>query len=130
MLLWNKRTFAWLTSSMLLSLERANAEALLFTRLLATFAFFYWNHSISFFNYIARYAQSKESRNLPKKIPQITCKAIFRNCLSDPNANKARSRSLPNESWNGCFLQPCPKNTTIWRICFFFRVVQDCDSVM
>ncbi|MBR3831007.1 MAG: hypothetical protein IKJ52_07120, partial [Muribaculaceae bacterium] len=33
-----------------------------------------------FFNRIARYAQSKESRNLPKKIPQITCKAIFRNC--------------------------------------------------
>jgi len=34
-----------------------------------------------FLNRIARYAQSKESRNLPKKIPQITCKAIFRNCL-------------------------------------------------
>ena len=33
-----------------------------------------------FFNRIARYAQSKESRNLLKKIPQITCKAIFRNC--------------------------------------------------
>ena len=40
----NKRvffeTFAWLTSSMLLSLEIANAEALLFTRLIATFTFF------------------------------------------------------------------------------------------
>ena len=34
-----------------------------------------------FFNRIARYAQSKESRNLLNKIPQITCKAIFRNCL-------------------------------------------------
>ena len=34
-----------------------------------------------FFNRIARYAQSKESRNLLKKIPQITCKVIFRNCL-------------------------------------------------
>ena len=34
-----------------------------------------------FFNRIARYAQSKESRNLLKKIPQITYKAIFRNCL-------------------------------------------------
>ena len=34
-----------------------------------------------FFNRVARYTQSKESRNLPKKIPQITCKAIFRNCL-------------------------------------------------
>ena len=34
-----------------------------------------------FFNRIARYAQSKESRNLLKKIPQITCKAIFRSCL-------------------------------------------------
>ena len=40
----NKRvffeTFAWLTSSMLLSLEIANAGALLFTRLIATFVFF------------------------------------------------------------------------------------------
>ncbi|MBO7227952.1 MAG: hypothetical protein J6V33_10265, partial [Bacteroidales bacterium] len=35
-----------------------------------------------FFNRIARYAQSKESRNLLRKIPQITCKAIFRNCLN------------------------------------------------
>ena len=62
---------------MLLSLERANAKALLFTRLIATFLkFFYF-----FLNRIARYAQSKESRNFPKKIPQITCKAIFRNCL-------------------------------------------------
>ena len=34
-----------------------------------------------FFNRVARYTQSKESRNLPKKIPQITYKAIFRNCL-------------------------------------------------
>ena len=33
-----------------------------------------------FFNRIARYAQSKESRNILNKIPQITCKAIFRNC--------------------------------------------------
>ncbi|MBR5784382.1 MAG: hypothetical protein IKY43_04355, partial [Bacteroidales bacterium] len=35
-----KRTFAWLTSSMLLSLEIANAEVLLFTRLIATLCFF------------------------------------------------------------------------------------------
>ena len=35
-----------------------------------------------FFNRIARYAQSKESRNLSSKIPQITCKAIFRSCLN------------------------------------------------
>ena len=77
MLLWNKRTFSWLTSSMLLSLERANAEALLFTRLIATFLeSFYF-----FFNCIARYAQSKESRNLLKKIPQSSCKAILRSCL-------------------------------------------------
>ena len=41
-------TFVWLTSSMLLSLERANAGALLFTRLIATFTFFCWNLSISF----------------------------------------------------------------------------------
>ena len=34
-----------------------------------------------FFNRIARYVQSKESRNLSSKIPQITCKAIFRSCL-------------------------------------------------
>ena len=64
---------------MLLSLERANAEALLFTRLLATFTFlpksfyFFWGR-------IARYNGPKESRNLPEKIPQITCKAIFRSC--------------------------------------------------
>ena len=73
-------TFAWLTSSMLLSLERANTEVLLFARLIATLRFlpksFYF-----FFNHIARYAQSKESRNLSSKIPQITCKAIFRSCL-------------------------------------------------
>jgi len=61
---------------MLLSLERANAKALLFTRLIATLPkSFYF-----FFNRIACYAQSKESRNLSNKIPQITCKAIFRNC--------------------------------------------------
>ena len=34
-----------------------------------------------FFNRIARYAQSKESRNLLKKIPQSSCKAILRSCL-------------------------------------------------
>ena len=34
-----ERTFTWLTSSMLLSLEIANAEALLFTRLIATLCF-------------------------------------------------------------------------------------------
>ena len=33
-----------------------------------------------FFNRIARYAQSKESKNLSSKIPQITFKAIFRSC--------------------------------------------------
>ena len=44
-------TFAWLTSSMLLSLEIANAEALLFTRLIAMVPkSFYF-----FFNCIARY---------------------------------------------------------------------------
>ena len=57
--------FTLLTSSMLLSLERANAKALLFTRLIATLPkSFYF-----FFNRIARYAQSKESRNLSSKIP-------------------------------------------------------------
>ena len=34
-----------------------------------------------FFNRIARYAQSKESRSHSSKKSQITCKAIFRNCL-------------------------------------------------
>ena len=34
-----------------------------------------------FFNRIARYAQSKESRNLSSEIPQTTYKAIFRSCL-------------------------------------------------
>ncbi|MBR5831234.1 MAG: hypothetical protein IKY79_01315, partial [Bacteroidales bacterium] len=33
-----------------------------------------------FFNRIARYAQSKESRNLSSEIPQTTYKAIFRSC--------------------------------------------------
>ena len=54
-----------LTSSMLLSLRYV----------------FSWNLSIFFWGRIARYAQSKESRNLLRKIPQITCKAIFRSCL-------------------------------------------------
>jgi hypothetical protein len=36
-----------------------------------------------FFNRIARYAQSKESRNLSSKNSQITCKAIFRSCLKE-----------------------------------------------
>jgi hypothetical protein len=62
---------------MLLSLERTNAKALLFSCLIATLpkSFYFY------FNRIVRYDGSKESRNLPKKIPQITCKAIFRNCL-------------------------------------------------
>ena len=34
-----------------------------------------------FFNRIARYAQSKESRNLSSEILQTTYKAIFRSCL-------------------------------------------------
>jgi len=54
-------------------------QALLFSRLIATLRFlpksFYF-----FFNRIARYAQSKESRNLSGKNSQSTCKAIFRNC--------------------------------------------------
>ena len=52
-----------LTSSKLLSLERANA--LLFTRLIATFAF--------------------SAEILSSKNSQITCKEIFRSCL---NKNK------------------------------------------
>jgi len=64
---------------MLLSLERANAKALLFTRLIATLPkSFYF-----FFNRISRYVQSKESKNLSSKTPQITCKAIFRSCLNN-----------------------------------------------
>ena len=35
-----------------------------------------------FFNRIARYTQSKESKKLLKKISQITYKAIFRTCLN------------------------------------------------
>ena len=68
-----------LTSSMLLSLERANAGALLFTRLIATLRFFLESFYF-FWGRIARYDGSKESRNLSSKIPQITCKAFFRNC--------------------------------------------------
>ena len=50
-----------------------------------------------FFNRVARYTQSKESRNLPKKIPQITYKAIFRNCLllKSPLPTKDIFRLLP-----------------------------------
>jgi hypothetical protein len=68
---------------MLLSLERANAGVLLFTRLIATLRFlpksFYF-----FLGRIAHYDGSKESRNLSSSIdevsiPQITSKAIFRN---------------------------------------------------
>ena len=74
-----------LTLSMLLSLEIANAYALLFSRLIARLRFLP-KSLYFFFNRIARYAQSKESKNLYNKIdevriPQITCKAIFRNCL-------------------------------------------------
>ena len=67
---------------MLLSLERANAWALLFARLIATLCFFP-KPFYFFFNRIARYTQSKESINLFIKIPQITGKAIFRNCLKN-----------------------------------------------
>ncbi len=58
-----------LTSSMLLSLEKANAYTLLFTRLIATLRFFL--ESFYFFCgcHIACYDGSKESRNLLKKIP-------------------------------------------------------------
>ena len=62
------RTFACfmlLTSLMLQSLERANAKALLFTRLIATLP----KSFDFFFNRIARYAQSKGNRNLSSKIP-------------------------------------------------------------
>ena len=77
--------FTLLTSLMLLSLERANAKALLFTRLIATLPkSFYF-----FFNRIARYDGSKESRNLSSKIPQITCKAIFRSCLYNKEVSNA-----------------------------------------
>ena len=41
-----------------------------------------------FFNRIARYAQSKEIRNLSSKKSQITCKAIFRNCLMKDTLQK------------------------------------------
>ena len=63
---------------MLLSLERINAKALLFTRLIATLlkSFHF------FFNCIARYAQSKESRNLPTKNSQITRKATLEIALN------------------------------------------------
>ncbi|MBR5832125.1 MAG: hypothetical protein IKY79_05860, partial [Bacteroidales bacterium] len=53
----------------------------LFFKLLRALRFFLKSFYF-FFNRVARYTQSKESKNLSKKIPQITCKAIFRNCLS------------------------------------------------
>ena len=70
-----------LTSSMLLSLERANAQALLFTRLIATFTFFLPKSFYFFFNRIARYALQRRTSVRLQKNPQITCKAIFRSCL-------------------------------------------------
>jgi hypothetical protein len=66
---------------MLLSLEIANAEALLFTRLIATLRFLPKSFYL-YFNRIAPHDGSKESKNLLKKISQITCKAIFRSCLN------------------------------------------------
>ena len=82
----NKRlffeTFAWFEFVDVATTQTANGEALLFTRLIATLRFFLPKSFHSFFNRIARYAQSKESKNLSSEIPQITCKAIFRNCLN------------------------------------------------
>ena len=57
----------WLTSSMLLSLEIANASALLFYSL---------NRNVYVFH-----------RNLSSKIPKITCKAIFRSSHKKSNVS-------------------------------------------
>ena len=69
----NKRvifeTFVLLILPMLLSLERVNIEELLFSRLIVMLRFFYRNLSVFFGGRIVRYDRSKESRNLPKKIP-------------------------------------------------------------
>ena len=51
-----------------------------FLKLLCALRFFLKSFCF-FLNRIARYAQSKESRNLSSKIPQITCKAIFKSYL-------------------------------------------------
>ena len=80
-----KRTFACfalLASPMLLTLGTADSKTLLFTRLMRLRWRFFLKSFYFFFNCIARYAIEKESRNLSKKIPQITCKAIFRSCLA------------------------------------------------
>ena len=80
-------TFAWLTSSMLLLLERANAWALLFTRLIATFVFFLPKPFYFFWGRI--YCKDVPWHvSTSKKNPQITCKAIFRSCLIKQNSNE------------------------------------------
>ena len=66
----------------LLKIPRLRHIEKFFFKLLPALRFFLESFYF-FFNRIARYAQSKESRNLLKKIPQITCKAIFRSCLNN-----------------------------------------------
>ena len=56
-----------------------------------------------FLNRIARYAQSKESRNLLKKIPQITCKVIFRNCLNKLFEELFSSKSFLEKAYTESF---------------------------
>ena len=79
--------FALLTSSKLLSLEIANAKALLFACLNATFAFFlpksFYFFSIAWLAMIGQkemYCKYVLQYVSTTKIPQITCKAIFGNC--------------------------------------------------
>lgn len=45
-----------------------------------------------FFNRIAGYTIEKESRNLFGKIPQITDKTIFINCLKKTNSHKQKCK--------------------------------------
>ena len=86
----NKRlffeTFALLSSLMLLPLKLLMHRIALYL-LNRNVAFFLPKSFHSFFNRIACYAQSKESKNLSSNIdevsiPQTTYKAIFRNCLN------------------------------------------------
>ena len=65
-----------LTSSKLLSLEIANAKALLFARLIATLRFFLKSFCF-FLNRIARYAQSKELEIFLRKFRKSLAKQFL-----------------------------------------------------
>ena len=71
--------FVWIYIRQLLKIPRFSKIEEIFFKLLCGLRFSPKSFCF-FFNRIARYAQSKESRNLSSEIPQTTYKAIFRSC--------------------------------------------------